>query len=300
MKKLIVLFTVCFSGLAVAQQLQTFNNGELADADDINENFEYIDRHLSDLESPAEFQDNALTSWGGAVGFDTITVDCNTNPSALSDSWELIGKSRSRVAVNISGTCLIDDPYLYIFSQHVILDGGSNGPYQCTSRATLKLPETAGSGLFLDASNNASLFLLCLDFEALDRVSIQGYGNAYIRSFVGVDATNNNLDIFLRSSIFRTDTSTAIDLTRLQMVAGSTGDLRNATIDDLQLFDGSNIRFSGGNTVVIENLVAHHRSTVTITTSEEAVTLTNCELTTESIVFLYFDVFRNTTDCTPP
>ena len=33
MKNLIVLFTVCLSGLAVAQQLQTFNNGELADAE---------------------------------------------------------------------------------------------------------------------------------------------------------------------------------------------------------------------------------------------------------------------------
>lgn len=70
-------FLMWLSSLAVGQELHTFENGEVADAAEINENFEQLDSRLVSLESPTVFQDNVLTSWGGAEGFDTINVDCN-------------------------------------------------------------------------------------------------------------------------------------------------------------------------------------------------------------------------------
>ena len=293
--------------LTLAQPLHTFENGEVADADKINENFQQLDGRLVTLERATEFQDNVLTSWGGAEGFDTINVDCNADSYALQEKWELIGKSRSRVAVNISGTCLIEDQFLYVFSQHVILDGGATTPYQCERRARISLPESLGSFLVLDASNNASLFLLCLDLEAQSRVSIQGYGNAYIRTFAGVSAVNDNLDVFLKSSTFRNDTAAAAgdnSLTRMSLVVGSTADLRSADIGTLQLSGNSTVTFTGANNVNINNLIADHRSTVTVTNLRagegNGVSLTDCELTTESIMFLEQSVFRDTTDCTPP
>lgn len=298
---------MCLSSLAVGQELHTFENGEVADAAEINENFEQLDSRLVSLESPTVFQDNVLTSWGGAEGFATIDVDCNTNPKALQEKWKLIGKSRSRVAVNVSGTCLIEDQQLFIFSQHVILDGGSATPYQCNSRARISLPESVGSYFFLDASNNASLFLLCLELEAQSRVSIQGYGNAYIRTFTGVSAVNDNLDIFLKSSTFRNDTAAVAEdnsLTSMSLLAGSIADLRSADIDTLRLSGNSAVTFTGANNVNIGSLIADHRSTVTVTGlrpgPDNGVSLTDCELTTESIMFLEQSVFRDTTDCIHP
>ena len=51
MKYLLLLFLLSFPALASAQQLHTFSNGEVADAEKINENFSVLNNDISKLES---------------------------------------------------------------------------------------------------------------------------------------------------------------------------------------------------------------------------------------------------------
>ena len=269
------------------------------------------DLRVGALESPQVFEDNVLSVWG-ATGFDTIYADCDANPNALQEKWGLIGKKRSRVAVKISGTCLIDERFLFIFSQHVILDGGAKifsigEPRQCETRATIKMLESSGNGFTIDTSNNASLFLFCLNLEAKDFVTLEGYGNAYIRTFVGVSAVNDNLEVGLvANSTFRNNDALSAEdnsLLALQLTEGSTAALRSASIGSLRLYGRSSVTFSAPTNVLINNLTGQHRSTITVTglsTEEGAgISLGDCVLTTESVFFLENTVFRDTTDCNP-
>lgn len=51
MKRLLVLLLLFFPGLVSAQELHTFSNGEVADAEKINENFEALKSEMSDSQS---------------------------------------------------------------------------------------------------------------------------------------------------------------------------------------------------------------------------------------------------------
>lgn len=228
MKRLLVLILLAFPVLTSAQDLHTFSNGEVADADEVNTNFQTLEQRIEAVEQKQEspfFGRNSLEDWG-AVGFETIDVDCVSDSADFEKKWGLIGKKRGRVAVNVSGTCVLsEESYFFIFSQHVILDGGSTDRNSCASRATIKLPDTVGSSLSIDASNNASLFLFCLSLEATDTVTLWGFGNAYLRTFAGVDAANNNLRIDLRAGSTFRSTSALPYITRLSLLSGSVVEL---------------------------------------------------------------------------
>ena len=282
-----------------------------ANLDTIVEESNKQDSRLDALESPQVFEDNVLSVWG-ATGFDTVYADCDANPNALQEKWGLIGKKRSRVAVKISGTCLIDERFLFIFSQHVILDGGAKffsigEARQCETRATIKMLESSGDGFTIDTSNNASLFLFCLSFEAKDAVVLEGYGHAYIRTFTGVSAVNENLDVYLNAnSTFRNnDAQNAEDnsLRLLQLAERSTAALRSASITKLSLIGRSSVTFTAPKNVLIDTLHALHQSTVIVdgVSSDEGagVTIGECALTTESALLLDGVVLRDTNDCTP-
>ena len=51
MKYLLLSFLLSFPALASAQELQTFSNGEVADAEKINDNFSVLTNDISDLKS---------------------------------------------------------------------------------------------------------------------------------------------------------------------------------------------------------------------------------------------------------
>jgi len=243
-----------------------------ANLDTIVEEANKQDSRLDALESPQVFEDNVLSVWG-ATGFDTIYADCDANPNSLQEKWDSISEKRSRVAVKISGTCLIDERFLFVFSQHVILDGGAKvfsigEARQCESRATIKMLESSGNGFAIDASNNSSLFLFCLNLEAKGFVALQGYGNTYIRSFVGVSAVNENLDVelYANSSFRNNDALNAEDnsLRSLILRERSTAALRSASIGALWLRGRSSVTFTVSPNILIDSLSARQQSTIIV------------------------------------
>lgn len=293
MFRLVHPLLLLLSTSAPAQELHTFSNGELADADKVNSNFQNLDQRLEAVEkssAPLFFGDNSLEDWG-AVGFETIDIDCGSDPQDFEKKWGLIGEKRDRVTVNISGTCVLsEESYFFIFSQHVILDGGSIDRSSCASRATIRLPESVGSSLSIDASNNASLFLFCLNLEATDTVTLWGFGNAYLRTFAGVDTATNNLRIDLRAGSTFRSTSDLPYITRLYLQSGSVVELAtppstaigeivargNSTVSFLggeggldlmqtYLGEGSSINFIGTKDVNIGQLTATRKSFVSYT-----------------------------------
>ena len=282
-----------------------------ANLDTIVEESNKQDSRLDALETPQVFEDNVLSVWG-AKGFDTIHADCDANPNALQEKWGLIGEKRSRVAVKISGACLIDERFLFIFSQHVILDGGAkifsiDEARQCDTRATIKMLESSGNGFTIDTSNNASLFLFCLNLEAKDFVTLEGYGNAYIRTFVGVSAVNDNLEVGLvANSTFRNNDALSAEdnsLLALQLTEGSTAALRSASIGALRLLGRSSVTFNAPKNVLIDTLYALQQSTVIVdgVSSDEGagVTIGECGISTESVLLLEGVALRDTNDCNP-
>ena len=282
-----------------------------ANLDTIVEESNKQDSRLDALESPQVFEDNVLSVWG-ATGFDNIYADCDANPNALQEKWESISEKRDRVAVKISGTCLIDEPVLHIFSQHVILDGGAKtfsyyGNRQCESQATIKMLESSGNGFGLDTSNNASAFLWCLNLDAKDYVELLGFGHAYIRTFTGVSAVNENLNVYLyaNSSFRNNDAQNAEDnsLRFLYLTERSTAALRSASITNLQLNGRSTVAFNSPKNVLIDTLNASQQSTVIVSgvSSDEGagVTIGACGINTESVLMLEGVVLRDTNDCNP-
>ena len=251
MRSLQLLLMLIFPALGSAQDLHTFSNGEVADADKVNSNFQALDQRLEAVEERAapRFGENSLEDWG-AVGFETIDIDCGSDPSDFEKKWGLIGEKRGRVTVNVSGTCVLtEESYFFIFSQHVILDGGSIDRSSCASRATIRLPESVGSSLSIDASNNASLFLFCLNLEAANTVTLWGFGNAYLRTFAGVGAANNNLRIDLRAGSTFRSTSPLPYISRLSLLSGSVVELAttpNTVIGEIFARGNSTISFLGG------------------------------------------------------
>ena len=308
-------FIVCLWALIApivsAQDLHTFSNGEVADADKVNSNFQALDQRLEAVEESIapRFGENSLEDWG-AVGFDTIDIDCASDPTDFEKKWGLIGEKRGRVTVNVSGTCVLtEESYFFIFSQHVILDGGSIDRASCRSQATIKLPESVGADLSIDASNNASLFLFCINFEATDSVILWGFGNAYLRTFAGVDTTNDNLIIDLRAGSTFRSTSPLPYVARLSLLSGSVVELGpqasiaigliaargkssisvlggdgGLNLSEAYLEGGSSVDFTSTSYVDIEQVTARQKSFVSYSGSG-AFSVATCSLTAGAEIF---------------
>ena len=308
-------FLLFSSGLvypSMAQELNSFSNGEVADAEKINSNFQVLDQRLDGVEEALAapiFNDNSLLDWG-ALGFETVNIDCDSDPTDFEKKWRLIGEKRGRVTVNVSGTCVLtEESYFFIFSQHVILDGGSVDRASCRSQATIRLPESVGSELSIDASNNASLFLFCLNFEAKNSVTLWGFGNAYLRTFAGVETANNNLRIDLRAgSTFRSN-SLLPYIAKLSLLSGSVVELApqtsiaigeviargNSSISvlngdgGLDLFQaylegGSSIDFTSTTYADIEKVIARQKSFISYSGSGDF-SVEECTLTSGAEIF---------------
>ena len=124
MKNLFAALLTLISSAGFTQELNTFSNGDVADANLINDNFMTIDQRLKSIEQSSVTSasgSNSLEDWG-AVGFDTVVIDCDVDSAELEKKWSEIGKKKGRVVVDIMGTCVLsqDLTNLFIFSQSLV------------------------------------------------------------------------------------------------------------------------------------------------------------------------------------
>ena len=85
--------------LSAAQQLHTFKNGEVADADKVNENFELLRDELSAVEATIP-----RNPWSENLAYHAVTVDCTDNSLALEEAFTSV-HPLDPIAYLIKGTC---------------------------------------------------------------------------------------------------------------------------------------------------------------------------------------------------
>jgi len=120
-KKLFAASLLISSSLVSAQELHTFSNGEVADAEKINENFRTLEEEFGLLSS-------AIPIGIGAVfdeeGYAVVSVDCTSNPSAFADAARE-NQRVSKVHFKVSGSC---SGFTNLTDQVVIISGeGTDG-----------------------------------------------------------------------------------------------------------------------------------------------------------------------------
>ena len=121
MKKLFASFLMISATLVSAEELHTFSNGEVADAEKINENFRTLEEEFGLLSS-------AIPIGIGAVfdeeGYAVVSVDCTSNPSAFADAARE-NQRVSKVHFKVSGSC---SGFINLTDQVVIISGkGTDG-----------------------------------------------------------------------------------------------------------------------------------------------------------------------------
>jgi hypothetical protein len=177
----------------------TFSNGEVADADAVNGNFQSLDGRISSLESVPI--DASASAAAGSFGLPQLDVDCTTNPSALQDAWGRILIS-SPIAVILTGGCKEPQGGITLGGQTIALSGGGDNLGECTA-ATLLPADPANPNLTLYLNFNSSLWLNCLQLGTGGNVQIAGFASDYLR-MQGVKKGGGELTVELRNGgVFR-------------------------------------------------------------------------------------------------
>ncbi|MDB2667356.1 hypothetical protein N9Y71_03625 [Luminiphilus sp.] len=215
--------------VTLSQDLVEFENGQVADADDINANFSLLDERLTAIEyAPSQETSTEPYTKGWAIYY----ADCAKNEWSLLDQWSDIEKE-SRVIVKIEGTCVVDTitRISTVEAQALYLDGrDSEG--DCNS-AGLK---TSNDFLISQIGNQSSLTLNCVALPALAFTDFRLSGQSSLRLLsVSSDVLPN---VNLRQASFFYNNSTA--LSNLYAEGASTIDFFDTLdITFLNLLSGS-------------------------------------------------------------
>jgi hypothetical protein len=209
-----LLMSVLAAPSALGEVPTTFSNGEVADANDINENFQSLDGRISSLESVPI--DAAASAAAGQWGTVQLTVDCTVNPSALQAAWGQILIS-SPVSVQLMGDCKEPLGGISIGGHSIALLGFDPETFQCSENPTKLLPADPASGYMSVAlNNNSSLWLQCLQFSTEGNVSISGYAADFLR-MQDVKADSGGITVELRNGgVFRSFGGNQIAALRLK------------------------------------------------------------------------------------
>lgn len=204
MRYFVFILSLFIFPLSIAQDLVEFENGQIADADDMNGNFQNLDDRLTSLEDlTSQLEYSELNGLVG--GWQVKTVDCSEDSAALSNERVLQGSDRLRV--KLFGTCELSQDFL-ITGQKLLLDGGDldSGGSECATTARIRFPDQ-GDNQYLRFTLNSSsvLYLKCVTLEARDGVQLSAYSNSYIRTEYGVTVPSGGFSISVSAnSLFRT------------------------------------------------------------------------------------------------
>jgi len=204
MRYVVFILSLFIFPLSIAQDLVEFENGQVADADDMNANFQNLDDRLISLE--AQTNELEYSERDGLVGgWKVITVDCSEDLTALSNEIVLQGSDRLRI--KLFGTCELSQDFL-ITGQKLLLDGGDldSGGSECATKASIRFPDQGDNQSLRFTLNSSSvLYLKCITLEARDGVQLSAYSNSYIRTEYGVTAPSGGISISVSAnSLFRT------------------------------------------------------------------------------------------------
>ncbi len=187
-----------------AQGLVQFTNGQVADANEINANFQSLETRLADIEALTT-QLHYYELHGLVGGWQVKTVDCSEDPSAL-DNSEIL-EDNDRLRIRLIGTCDLDQNFL-LTGQKLLLDGGSENDTgaNCSDIATIRFPDRGESQSLTFTLNSSSvLYLKCVTLDARDGVLISAFSNSYIRTEYGVSVPRGDMRISVTAqSLFRT------------------------------------------------------------------------------------------------
>ena len=283
----LLAFLLLLPALSFAQVPHAFNNGEVADADKINENFESINERINAF-GPAPTEIYAGTY------FHEILVDCEANPEALQTELGDWVALVDRLKVNIKGACQVTSGFDALKSigesfRHVVIAGALiNGGFEvgggCANTSKIVSPGTVSLGTI-----SGSLWLSCITFDAADGATVRSYGKGYVRFEAGVRTAseeqplnleirdnstfrtfyNNRIDdLLVRSQSLASFNITDIDIGVINLEGASMMSCRgcdNGSIEQVKLRQGSNMTFliQGGG-ITIDTLEARERSQLNI------------------------------------
>ena len=221
MKRLLLLILLIFPMAVLAQDLVEFENGQVADADDMNANFQTLDERLTNIEDQAaQIEYSELNGLVG--GWQVITVDCSEDSTALSNERELQGSDRLRI--KLFGTCELSQDFL-ITGQKLMLDGGDldSGGSECATKASVRFPDQGDNQSLRFTLNSSSvLYLKCVTLEARDGVQLSAYSNSYIRTEYGVTAPSGGIAVSVSAnSLFRTFYPISITVLSIQRASSA-------------------------------------------------------------------------------
>lgn len=165
---LLKVFACCFALMAAspsfAQGLTTFNNGEIADADEINNNFSVLNSRLNNVENM-----NFGFLGSNIQAYKLVEVDCSGNAAALSQAWEA-NYATNQIKFLINGRCEWPYPDVGFSGKSVIISGAADA--ECPA----VLPSIEATSLEIAYGG---LWLQCLEFDS--DTSINSYANGYVR-----------------------------------------------------------------------------------------------------------------------
>ena len=221
MKRLLLLILLIFPMAVLAQDLVEFENGQVADADDMNANFQTLDERLTNIEDQAaQIEYSELNGLVG--GWQVITVDCSEDSTALSNERVLQGSDRLRI--KLFGTCELSQDFL-ITGQKLMLDGGDldSGGSECATKASVRFPDQGDNQSLRFTLNSSSvLYLKCVTLEARDGVQLSAYSNSYIRTEYGVTAPSGGIAVSVSAnSLFRTFYPISITVLSIQRASSA-------------------------------------------------------------------------------
>ena len=204
MRYVVFIVLLCITSLSAAQDLVEFENGQIANADDMNANFQNLDDRLTSVEALTSLLEYSELD-GLVGGWQVITVDCSEDPAALSN--EAVLKGSGRLRIKLFGTCELSQDFL-ITGQKLLLDGGDldSGGSECATKASIRFPDQGDNQSLRFTLNSASvLYLKCVTLEARDGIQLSAYSNSYIRTEYGVTAPIGGISISVSAnSLFRT------------------------------------------------------------------------------------------------
>ena len=274
LRSLLLLFLFA-APTSEAQELHRFSNGEVADAEKINDNFQLLDQRIIDVVNESvTFASN---------GFRVLIADCTTDPDGL-ERVLTEAKKLPQVKLILSGTCVVDNDSLNFNGGHVIVasqDEFIGGGAECPETAAI-ISSGNGPGMFvIGIQNSGSLWIQCMSLGGeANPVRLTAYTNGAMRISSGVFAGNaDGYNILVRNqSVFRT--FDRLDASTIILETGAKANFQSlrggdAGVSNIILNSGSHFycQFCGGGgyiapdgsipAVIFQNISAQDGSSVT-------------------------------------